>query len=69
MFFSNVSLQLCGFELESDMSTELQVIMDLLQLSKSQMDTSTGRLIDSVMDLRASQWGRNSLGKCMNGLA
>jgi len=52
------TLKLCGFELDLDCVDKMEEIMGRLQSHIHNSDTSTGRLIQSVMDLRTKRWGR-----------
>lgn len=54
----HLHLQLCGYELELDCPTEVATIVAVLRLQKD-VDVSTERLINSVLDLQANRWGRN----------
>jgi len=53
------TLKLCGFELDVDCLDETEKIIKVLGPHKTKFDTSTGRLIQSVLDLRGKRWGRN----------
>ncbi|XP_063696545.1 polyadenylate-binding protein-interacting protein 1 isoform X2 [Culicoides brevitarsis] len=53
------TLKLCGFELDVDLDNRTEQIIQMLEPYKATVDTSTGRLIQSVVDLRAKRWGRN----------
>lgn len=53
------ALKLCGYELDVDRAPEIIVIMQKLTHLDGQLDTSTGRLLKSVLDLKANRWGRN----------
>uniref|UniRef100_A0A336KQ32 CSON013530 protein n=1 Tax=Culicoides sonorensis TaxID=179676 RepID=A0A336KQ32_CULSO len=53
------TLKLCGFELDTDSPRQTQRIIDELLPLKETVDTSTSRLIQSVLDLRVKRWGRN----------
>lgn len=50
--------QLCGYELEMDCPTEVTGIINVLRQQKD-VDVSTERLINSVLDLQGNRWGRN----------
>jgi len=52
------TLKLCGFELDLDCNPKMESIVQSLESHKNNLDTSTGRLIQSVLDLRARHWGR-----------
>ena len=53
------TLKLCGYELELDCQREIGDIINILTETEHNFDVSTGRLIRSVLDLRAIRWGRN----------
>uniref|UniRef100_A0A1L8DHV1 Putative polyadenylate-binding protein-interacting protein 1 n=1 Tax=Nyssomyia neivai TaxID=330878 RepID=A0A1L8DHV1_9DIPT len=54
------SLKLCGYELEIDCGGLLIGITNTLGQLETSVDVSTGRLIRSVLDLKANRWGRSA---------
>lgn len=56
-------LQLCGFQLEQDVGQDIDTVMGMLAKLEHELDTSTSRLIESVLKLRMSRWGRNNMGE------
>uniref|UniRef100_A0A1B0CS15 Putative mediator of rna polymerase ii transcription subunit 13 n=1 Tax=Lutzomyia longipalpis TaxID=7200 RepID=A0A1B0CS15_LUTLO len=54
------SLKLCGYELEIDCGVLLVGITNTLAQLETSVDVSTGRLIRSVLDLKANRWGRTA---------
>ncbi|XP_059608969.1 polyadenylate-binding protein-interacting protein 1 [Phlebotomus argentipes] len=54
------SLKLCGYELEIDCGALLVGILSSLAQLETSVDVSTGRLIRSVLDLKANRWGRSA---------
>ncbi|GAB0090188.1 polyadenylate-binding protein-interacting protein 1 [Sergentomyia squamirostris] len=54
------SLKLCGYELEIDCGVLLVGIVNTLAQLETSVDVSTGRLIRSVLDLKANRWGRTA---------
>lgn len=51
--------QLCGYELELDCPIPIQKIITTLESLENSLDVSTGRLLRSVLDLKAKHWGRS----------
>lgn len=54
----SLPFQLCGFELDVDLDNRTEQIVHQLEPHKATNDTSTSRLIQSVVDLRSKRWGR-----------
>lgn len=56
-------LKLCGYELEVDCPSETADVLASLE-NVTEMDNSTNKLLQSVLDLRNNRWGRSEqLGK------
>lgn len=56
-------MQLCGSQLEQDVSQDIDTVMAMLARLENELDTSTSRLIESVLKLRMSRWGKNNMGE------
>lgn len=52
--------QLCGYQLEQDVGQDIETVMAMLAKLEHELDTSSSRLIESVLKLRVSRWGRNT---------
>lgn len=55
--------QLSGYQLEQDVGQDIDTVMGMLAKLEHELDTSTSRLIESVLKLRLSRWGRNNMGE------
>lgn len=49
--------------MEQDLGQDIEQVMGMLARLEHELDTSTSRLIESVLKLRATRWGRNQMGK------
>lgn len=45
------------------MGQDIDTVMGMLAKLEHELDTSTSRLIESVLKLRLSRWGRNNMGE------
>lgn len=54
------SLKLCGYELEIDCPMDITSILEQLEKSQDKLDVSTGRLLQSVLELKRKHWGRSA---------
>lgn len=55
---------MCGYQLELDVGQDIDTVMGMLAKLENELDTSSSRLIESVLKLRVSRWGRNTMGEC-----
>lgn len=56
------AMKLCGYQLEQDVGPDIEPVMAMLAKLEHELDTSSSRLIESVLKLRGSRWGRNTMG-------
>lgn len=45
------------------MGQDIEPVIMMLAKLEHELDTSSSRLIESVLKLRSSRWGRNTMGK------
>lgn len=55
------AFKLCGYQLEQDLGQDIEQVMGMLAKLEHELDTSTSRLIESVLKLRSTRWGRNQM--------
>lgn len=56
-----LTLKLAGFDLEIDFPVEISEIMEQLRSLKKHIDTGTSKVIENVLILQKSNWGRSEL--------